>query len=505
MLQDDSEGFRKSLGLLDLTMIGFGSVFGSGWLFAAPHVADIAGPASIVSWFTGGVAVLLIGLVYCELGASLPKAGGVVHYPERSHGPAAAFVMGLITTIAFTSLIAIEIVAARQYAGAWITGLNRNAAGDPTWLGWGLQAVVLLGLFALNRSGMSRFALANNVITLFKFLVPLAVIILLFMHFDADNFTAQGFAPFGAQGIETAVSTGGIIFAYLGLTPILSVASEVKNPQRTIPIALIASVVLSTLVYVLLQTAFIGSLPAALMHDGWGAIGGHLPLPFHDIALLLGLGGLAIVVVLDAILSPTGTGNVYMSAAPRVIYAWSRAGVFFPIFKQVNAKTGVPDPALELTFGLALFWTLPFPSWQALISVVSSALMLSYAFAPLCAAALRRSQPALPRPFRLRGFDFFSPVSFVIASLIVVWTGWTTLSWLLPFVIVIAGAFMLFCKRNDNAIRSVLWMPGYLIGLLVFSWLGPFGGRAVLDTLATDLGVGVLSLVIHEWAARTAL
>lgn len=74
--------FKKSLSLADLTFIGLGSIFGSGWLFAASHVAAMAGPAGILSWVFGGFAVFLLGLVYCELGAALPCAGGVVRYPE---------------------------------------------------------------------------------------------------------------------------------------------------------------------------------------------------------------------------------------------------------------------------------------------------------------------------------------------------------------------------------------------------------------------------------------
>mgnify|MGYP006172615513 CR=1 FL=1 len=82
----------------------------------------------------------------------------------------------------------------------------------------------------------------------------------------------KGFAPFGLSGVEMAVSAGGIIFAYLGLTPIISVASEVKNPQRTIPIALILSVLLSTAIYALLQLAFLGSIPTEMLANGWAGV-----------------------------------------------------------------------------------------------------------------------------------------------------------------------------------------------------------------------------------------
>ncbi|MCG0999016.1 APC family permease [Acetobacter persici] len=504
---DDSGHFRQRLGLFDLTMIGFGSIFGSGWLFAAAHVADMAGPASIVSWLIGGIAVLLIGLVYCELGAALPLAGSVVRYPEQAHGSTAAFLTGAMTTIAFSSLISIEIVAARQYADAWTGGLTRNASGDPTLAGWLVQLAVMGLLYAINRRGIGSFALINNIVTVFKFLVPTLVVVLLLAAMHPGNFSLHGFAPHGFQGVETAISAGGVIFAYLGLTPILSVASEVRNPQRTIPIALVASITLAMLVYLLLQTAFIGALPPALLTDGWNGIATRLSLPFHDIAVQLGLGFLALMVVTDAILSPTGTGNIYMSATARVVYAWSRSGTFFPVFQRMDTQRGVPDKALLLTFGLALFWTLPFPSWQALIGVVSSALMLSYAMAPTSAAALRRCQPDLPRPFRLPCFSVLSPLAFAIASLIVIWTGWSTLCWLMPALLVLTGIFMMLVRRNlssaawSQELRSSLWMPVYFLGLLGLSWCGPFQGTGLLNHVWDDVAVIAFALIIHHWAA----
>lgn len=511
MAHDESGHFKQRLGLFDLTMIGFGSIFGSGWLFAAAHVADMAGPASIVSWLIGGFAVLLIGLVYCELGAALPLAGSVVRYPEQAHGSTAAFLTGAMTTIAFSSLISIEIVAARQYADAWIGGLSRNASGDPTLAGWMVQFAIMVVLYAINRRGIGSFALINNIVTVFKFLVPTLVIVLLLAYMHPGNFSLHGFAPHGFQGVETAISAGGVIFAYLGLTPILSVASEVRNPQRTIPIALVASITLAMLVYLLLQTAFIGALPANLLTDGWNGIATRLALPFHDIAVQLGLSFLALMVVTDAILSPTGTGNIYMSATARVVYAWSKSGTFFPVFQRMNTQRGVPDKALLLTFGLALFWTLPFPSWQALIGVVSSALMLSYAMAPTSAAALRRSRPDLHRPFRLPYFNLLSPLAFAIASLIVIWTGWTTLCWLMPALLVLTAIFMSVARRRLSSaewtqeLRSSLWMPAYFVGLLALSWSGPFQGAGLLDHVWDDIAVVVFALIIHHWAATCGL
>lgn len=187
--------FKKQLSLVDLTFIGLGAIFGSGWLFAASHVSAIAGPAGIFSWLLGGFAVLLLGIVYCELGAALPRAGGVVRYPVFSHGPLLGYLMGFITLIAFSSLVAIEVVAARQYAAAWFPGLTHTGNSNPTILGWLVQFALLCLFFWLNYSSVKTFAKSNNLISLFKFVVPLLVIGVLFTFFKPDNFHVQGFAP----------------------------------------------------------------------------------------------------------------------------------------------------------------------------------------------------------------------------------------------------------------------------------------------------------------------
>ncbi|MDF7674781.1 APC family permease [Acetobacteraceae bacterium ESL0709] len=505
-----TEGFQRRLGIFDLTMIGFGCIFGSGWLFAAAHVGDIAGPSSLISWAVGGVAVMLLGLVFCELGAALPIPGAIVRYPELSHGPIAGFLIGVITTIAFSSLISIEIVAARQYAGAWIPGLTHDAAGNPTLTGWLVQALVLVALYVINRRGIATFAFVNNIVTFFKFCVPALVIVLLLSRLRPFNFISHGFIPHGFSGVQTAISTGGIIFAYLGLTPILSVAGEVRNPQRTLPIALLVSISLSTLVYMLLQAAFIGSLPEGFLAQGWTGIAARLPLPFHDIAIMLGLGFLAAVVVIDAVLSPTGTANIYVSALPRVIYAWAKSGTLPKCFRQVRKDTGVPEQGLNLSFVLALFWTLPFPSWEALITVVSASLMMSYALAPTSAASLRWSHPELERPFRLRGFWLIAPGAFIIATLIVLWTGWNTLKWLMPILIVLQ--VVLIASRNMRCsgqwredLRHSGWMLFYFTAMSLISWAGAFDGHHFIGVALTDLFAVANGLLVYFWSERSGL
>ncbi|AUB76905.1 MAG: APC family permease [Pseudomonadales bacterium] len=504
--------FKKQLSLIDLTFIGLGAIFGSGWLFAASHVSAIAGPAGIFSWLLGGFAVLLLGIVYCELGAALPRAGGVVRYPVYSHGPLLGYLMGFITLIAFSSLVAIEVVASRQYAAAWFPGLTQAGSNSPTVIGWLMQFGLLCLFFMLNYRSVKTFAKFNNLVSVFKFIVPLLVIGVLFTFFKPANFEVHGFAPFGMAGIEMAVSAGGVIFAFLGLTPIISVASEVQNPQRTIPIALILSVLLSTAIYVLLQTAFLGGVPTEMLVNGWASVSKELALPYRDIALALGVGWLAYLVVADAVISPSGCGNIYMNATPRVVYGWAKTGTFFKIFTRIDEKSGIPRPALWLTFALSVFWTMPFPSWEALINVVSAALVLSYAVAPVSVAALRRNAPDMPRPFRVKWMAVLGPLSFVIAALIVYWSGWNTVSWLLGLqiamfvVYLMCGRFVPTWHLNlAQQVRSSMWLIGFYAVTIVLSKLGSFGGMGVLTHPFDNLVVATCALGIYYWGAATGV
>jgi amino acid transporter len=446
------------------------------------------------------------------LGAALPRAGGVVRYPVYSHGPLLGYLMGFITLIAFSSLVAIEVVASRQYAAAWFPELTKVGSSDPTVLGWFVQFGLLCLFFLLNYRSVKTFAMANNLVSVFKFIVPLLVIGVLFSFFKPANFEVHGFAPFGLSGIEMAVSAGGVIFAYLGLTPIISVASEVKNPQRTIPIALILSVLLSTAIYVLLQTAFLGGIPTEMLANGWAGVAKELALPYRDIALALGVGWLAYLVVADAVISPSGCGNIYMNATPRVIYGWAQTGTFFKIFTRIDEKSGIPRPALWLTFGLSVFWTLPFPSWEALINVVSAALVLSYAVAPVSVAALRRSAPGMPRPFRVKGMNVLGPLSFIIAALIVYWSGWGTVSWLLGLQILMFVIYLLCGRMVPTAhlnlgqqVRSSAWLIGFYALTILLSKLGSFGGIGVLSHPFDTVIVAACALGIYYWGAATGV
>ncbi|MED1203260.1 APC family permease [Heyndrickxia acidicola] len=505
--------FKKTMSLVDLILIGLGAIFGSAWLFAVSSVASKAGPGGFISWVIGGLIILLIGLVYAELGAALPRTGGILRYPVYSHGPLVGYLISFITIVAYSSLISIEVTAVRQYIAYWLPGLTKANSQAPTIVGWLVQFLMLLAFFLLNYWSVSTFAKSNRIISIFKYFVPLTIIVTLSLHFKAGNFTLKGFTPFGFKGIQGAITSGGVMFAYLGLHPIVSVAGEVKNPKRNIPIALIICIVLSTLIYTALQVLFIGSIPTGSLQQGWANIQGKFPLPFKDIAVALGLGWLAVIVVMDAVLSPGGNGNIFMNTTSRLVYAWSRNGTFFQKFSKVDHKTGIPRSALWLTFVLSVFWTLPFPSWNALVNVCSVALILSYAVAPISTAAFNVNAKHLEKPFKLKGRSVIAPISFVFVTYIVYWAGWNTISWLLGFQILMFIVYLAFSKfRKKSAVslsqqlKSAWWLLAYYVMMLVICYYGSFGGgRGVLSAPLDLIIIAIGSLAIYYWAMYSGL
>lgn len=509
-----SEGkFKKTISLFDLILIGLGAIFGSAWLFAVSNVASKAGPIGSLSWIIGGIIVLLIGFIYAQLGAAIPRTGGILRYPVYSHGPLVGYLISFITIVAYTSLISIEVTAVRQYIAHWFPNLTVEGSESPTILGWFVQFGLLCLFFLLNYWSVKTFAKSNIIISIFKYFVPLTIIVVLLFHFKSANLTAAGFAPFGFQGIQAAISTGGVMFAYLGLHPIVSVASEVKNPQRNIPIALIVCIVLAAAIYTTLQLLFIGSIPTDMLNNGWENIQSEFPLPFKDIAVMLGLGWLATLVVMDAILSPGGNGNIFMNTTARLVYAWSHTGTLFNVFSKVHKETGIPRASLWLSFGMSVFWTLPFPSWNALVNVCSVALILSYAVAPISSGAFEVNAKGLEKPFNLKGMSVIAPISFIFATYIVYWSGWGTISWLLGSQLVMYVIYLAFSKYVPKEevslaqqLKSSWWIVAYYCMMLVISYFGSFGGGLGLLSNPVDLLVTAAgALVIYYWAKYTGL
>src|SRR4051812_31542759 len=411
---------RRDIGMVGLLFAGVGSIIGSGWLFGALEASQIAGPAAIFSWVIGALMIMIIALVYAELGTMFPVSGGVIRFPHLSFGSFASYTMGWVTWIAAAAVAPIEVEGALQYATRYV-GFTREheVAGDTvhtlTALGYVVAVIAMAAFVVINYYGVRWFARINNVAVWWKLAIIALVVVAFFLtERHGGNFTSHGFSTRGLHAIFTAIATGGIVFSFLGFRQGVELAGETNNPRRNVPIAVVGSVLITGLIYVLLQIAFIAAVEPSALSKGWAGLSDQLENsagPLASIATTIGLGWLATLLYIDAVVSPADTGLIYTTVTGRLSYAMARNGNAPRALARTTPR-GVPLIGLLLTFVVGLIVFLPFPSWQQLVGFITSATVLSFGSGPIVLAAMRRQLPDHPRPFELPGGDVIPFLAF---------------------------------------------------------------------------------------------
>jgi amino acid transporter len=514
-------GLRRDVGRTALLFTSVGSVIGSGWLLGAMNATQIGGPAAIISWVVGAVAIMLLALIHAELGGMYPVNGGMVRFPHYAFGTLVGYGMGWIYYLGSVTLAPVEVEAAIQYADKWIHeafGFHvMHLVGKSVILnapGYAVAAVLMLVFTAINLWGVGRLSRANTAIVWWKIAVPvLAVVALIVTQFHGSNFSAgNGFAPAGVKGILSAIATGGVVFAYLGFEQAIQFGGETRNPKRNIPFAVIGAMVIGAVVYILLQLAFVGALPRHAAAHGWANLTFTNQFgPFAALASILGLGWLAVVLYIDAVVSPGGTGLIYTGSSARVSYGLARNGYIPRAFEKFNDR-GVPWIGIVFAFAVGMVVFLPFPGWQKLVGFITSVSVLIYAGQCLSLAAMRRQLPEWERPFRLRGAEVLAPIGFIVANLIVLFTGWTIDSKM--FIAIGIGLVLLavsqLTRPREERVKldwaSSAWMWPWLLGLLVLSLVSSFTGGKNYLHFGVDMAVtAAFSLIIYFFALSRRL
>jgi amino acid transporter len=498
-----------------------GSVIGSGWLLGSLNATQVAGPAAIISWVVGAAAIMLLALIHAELGGMHHVNGGVARFPHYAFGSLVGFGMGWIYWLGSVTLAPVETEAALQYGDKWVNQwfgfhLVHEVSSQVvlTGAGYAVAAVLMLVFTLINLWGVRRLRDSNTAVVWWKIAIPVVTIIVLMVtQFSTSNFTAgDGFAPAGVKGILSAIATGGVIFAYLGFEQAIQFGGESRDPQRNIPFAVIGAMVVGTVVYIFLELAFLGALnPHAAAH-GWANLSFTNQFgPFAALASGLGLAWLAVLLYIDAFLSPAGTGLIYAGSSARVSYALGRNGYIPKTFGDLDRR-GVPWVSIVFAFAVGMIVFLPFPGWQKLVAFITSASVIIYAAQCLSLAAMRRQLPDHPRPFRLPLVGLLAPAGFVISNEIVLFAGWTT-DWKL-FVAVAIGLALLavyqITRSPEDRVpldwRASVWMWPWLGGLLVLSLISSFEGGKNYLPFGVDMAVtAAFSLAIYYFALRFRL
>ncbi|HEX5962062.1 MAG TPA: APC family permease [Rhodanobacteraceae bacterium] len=502
----DDRRLKRHVGMIGLLFTAVGSIIGSGWLFGAMYAAQQAGPASILSWIFGAIMIGFIGLTYSELGTMFPVSGGVVRFPHFAFGSFASYTTGWITWLAAASTAPIEVLAALQYGSNYVPWLQHLQDGVAvlTTPGYFVAAALMFLFSVVNVVGIRWFARLNNALVWWKLaIICIVIVAFLSADFKMDHFAHPvhgGFLALGWHGVFASIATAGIVFSYLGFRQGVELAGETDNPQRNVPIAVIGSLVICGIIYVLLQIAFIGALPTSALASGWqnigttfsGGIEGRALAfgPLATLAMTLGMTWLALLLYIDAFVSPADTGLIYTTVTARLSYAMGRNGNAPAVLAKVSER-GVPWVSVILAFVVGLIFFLPFPGWQKLVGFVTSATVLSFGSGPLTMMALRSELPEQRRPFRLAGGWVIPYLAFLSSNLIVFWSGWDVV-WKLMLAVVLGlvllviheGGWGKHTPRLD--FRSGFWVLPWLGGLALISWLGRY---PELDKHAGNLGL----------------
>jgi amino acid transporter len=511
-MENDNMQFKRQIGASGVMFASIGAMVGSGWLFSSLYASQVAGPGALISWLLATFCVIIIAFTFAELGTLFPIAGGIANYPFFTHGKLAGFLLGWISWLSFLVLTPIEVQATLQYMTNFFPSLTRveNNIHHLTFMGYTTAIFLMLFLVFVNTQGVKFMSETNKYFSIWKLAVPGIAIFIFLLSSQGGGVanlslpSAGGFAPYGWHGILSAMALAGVVFSFNGFQIGIMMAAETKNPQKDIPKAIIGSVLLGALLYILLQLSFILAVPqSALNSQGWSQLSfaGDAG-PLAGLAVTLGAVWLAWLLYIDAVISPLGAGIVYAASSARVLYALSANGYIPQQVKKIDKK-GIPITSIWVNFVLGMLAFLPFPGWQGMVAFLSSTMIIGYAIVPICIMALRQQQPELHRPFRLPFYHIFCLFAFYICNLMLYWSGWFIISKL--FIAVLVG-FLIYLSRliyrkevmeNLKTWKNASWILVYLVGLCVLTKYGSYEGGSHDIPLGIDfIVIGIFSSFI---------
>jgi amino acid transporter len=520
---------QRSVGFWGLMFVSLGSIIGSGWLLSALTASETAGPAAIISWALAAVMLTVLALVYAELGATYPVAGGTGRFPYFSHGPLAGFVAGWSSWLQAVLIAPIEVLAAIAYANSltWVQEnfnmiyLSGPKAGLLNGLGLVVATIGMILFTLMNLAGAHFMTESNTVVVIWKTAVPLlTIIVIASMSFHWGNFHSAegGFMPYGIHGVFAALPLG-VVFALQGFEQAVQLAGEARDPKKDISRAIIVAMAVGATIYILLQFVFIAAVNPVDIAQGWASpLGPNAASDqgaWHTLAVAVGAGWLAAIIVIDGVVSPAGTGIVYVGTSARLSYALGEEREMPAVLASVNKK-GTPVVSILLAFviGLAAFG--PFPSWNKLVNVVTGTTAIMYAFAPVSLAALRKRDPDRPRSYVMPLSAILTPAAFCFASLLLYWGGFQTM-WkidiaLLVGVILFAIGVVVVKTDWQHMVRPALWIVPWLIGMTLIDAFGRYTSESNGVSSHTHIGnwwdlvlVIGFSLVIFYYAVSVAI
>ena len=423
---------KKELSFIGVFSLAAGAMISSG-IFILPGIAFAeAGPAVVLSYFLAGVLALTGVLNVAELSTAMPKAGGDYYYVNRSMGPMLGTVSGVMSWFALSLKTAFAIYGIAELLGMMISF-------DSTVIGLVVCAVFVI----INIMGVKEAVRLEIILVL-----GLLVLIVLYFFLGISNVEVSRFDPFVPEGMGKVLLTTGFVFvSFGGLLKISSVAEEVVNPQRNIPLGMIAAVVVITILYVLLLVVTVGVLPAEKLSSSL--------TPVADAARVFAGQPGFIAISIAAMLAFVTTANAGIMAASRYPIALSRDNLLPHFLCVINTKFDTPVRSVLLTgvfIAVALFLPL-----EVLVKAASTVVLTSYILANVAIIILRESKLENYRPsFKAPLYPWMQIVSVIAFGIIISDMGMTTLK--ISLGLIIASLLLYFFYGMKRANFESAWV-----------------------------------------------
>jgi APA family basic amino acid/polyamine antiporter len=458
--QEEGHGLKKSVGPTQLTAMGVGAIIGTGIFVVIGEGAKEAGPAVILSFVLAAVACVFSALSYAELASSIPVSGSAYTYTYATLGEIVAWIIGWDLILEYGVSVAAIAVGWGGNLNAFLDSAFGVALPDaisksPEDGGvFNLPAVfVVLAITLLLVRGVTESARVNLIMVGVKLVILLFFIVVAFANFGTGNF--HNFAPTGVDGVTSAAAI--IFFAYIGFDAVSTGSEEAKNPAKDLPLAIIGSLVICTIFYVLTAVGAIGiASPAEL-----AATDAPLAAALDKGA---GISWAASILSLGAVVAITSVVLVIMYGQTRIFFAMCRDGLLPQRFAKVNQRFGTPA---RLTIGLGVLIAIlaALVPLSEIVKLVNIGTLFAFVLVNVGVIILRRTRPDMPRPYRVP----WSPV--------------------LPILGILFAAYLMSDLPLSTWIRFVVWLA---LGLLIY-WLYGYKHSRVRQRAEAEAGEGTPS------------